>query len=84
MKKFKRRDEAKESSKDEATTAKEKTSKFNIFKKKKKTPVKPFNKSKAGCSGEQEAGEETTKWYKVKLSTTAAVMPTPKDVYKKK
>ena len=84
VKKFKPRHEANEALKDEAKTANEKTSKFNIFKKKKKTPVKPFKKSKAGCSEDQEVGKETTKWYKVKLSTTAAVMPTPKDVYKMK
>ena len=84
VKKFKPRREANEPMKDEAKTANEKTSKFNIFKKKKKTPVKPFRKSKAGCSEEQEVGEETMKWYKVKLSATAAVMPTPKDVYRNK
>jgi hypothetical protein len=69
-----------EPTEDEPETSKGKVSKFNIFKKKKKTPVKAFKKPNA----EQQVGDDTTKWYKVKLSTTTAVMPSPKDVYGKK
>lgn len=64
------------SEEDKVSNDKASKSKFNIFRKKKKTPVKPFKK-------EQDVGEkDTTKWHKVKLS--AVVMPTPKSMYTKK
>jgi hypothetical protein len=63
-------------SNDKVSNDKASKSKFNIFRKKKKTPVKPFKK-------EQDVGEkDTTKWHKVKLS--AVVMPTPKSMNTKK
>ena len=68
-------------------------SKLNVFKRERKTRVKPFKppKSKHGDSDRQESeggddgGEKTTNWYKVKLSNGAVAMmpPLPRDIYKR-